>query len=253
MALNQVLLVDDDVELGSMLLLLLSREGIQAQAVHTADAGRRALAANRPALVMLDMMLPDANGLDLCRQWRQADPDLGILMLSARGDPMDRVLGLEMGADDYLAKPFERRELVARVRALLRRRQPVPVPVTVPAADLHVGALTVHLMRREATVRGLPVPLTSIEFKLLAELIRTPGQPVSRQRLSAAVQSGAYRPQDRTVDVQVGRLRRRLMAAMPGIDWIETVRHEGYALVARGGLPDGDGDRDGDGDDGAAP
>ena len=226
-----------------MLLLLLAREGIQAQAVCNGEAGRQALHSMQPAVVLLDMMLPDANGLDLCRQWRQADPALGILMLSARGDPMDRVLGLEMGADDYLAKPFEKRELVARVRALLRRRQSAPAagqanPAVQALPDLHCRALTVHLSRREASVQGQLVPLSSIEFKLLAELARTPGEPVSREQLSAAVQSGAYRPLDRTVDVQVGRLRRRLAAALPAVDWIETVRNGGYALVARSVAPD---------------
>lgn len=234
MASSLVLLVDDDIELANMLVVLLAREGIEAQAAFTGEAGRLAMRSLAPDVVLLDMMLPDANGLDLCREWRSADRELGILVLSARGDPMDRVLGLEMGADDYLAKPFEKRELVARVRALLRRRQPV-APAT---PDLHCGALTVHPLRREVSVQGQPVPLSSIEFKLLVELIRTPGDPVSREQLSAAVQSGGYRPLDRTVDVQVGRLRKRLAAVLPGLDWIETVRNEGYALVARSVAPD---------------
>ena len=234
MASSLVLLVDDDIELANMLVVLLAREGIQAHAAFTGEAGRRAMRSLMPDVLLLDMMLPDANGLDLCREWRSADRELGILMLSARGDPMDRVLGLEMGADDYLAKPFEKRELVARVRALLRRRQ----PTAQASPDLHCGVLTVHQLRREVSVQGQPVPLSSIEFKLLVELIRTPGDPVSREQLSAAVQSGGYRPLDRTVDVQVGRLRKRLAAALPGLDWIETVRHEGYALVARSVAPD---------------
>ena len=222
-----------------MLVRLLGTEGLQVQAVHTAQAGRQAVREHQPAVVVLDMMLPDGNGLDLCRQWRQSHPSLGILMLSARGDPMDRVLGLEVGADDYLPKPFEKRELVARVRALLRRHPQVPVEAA--SLDRQFGALTVHLVRREASVHGLVLPLSSIEFKLLVELTRVPGEPVSRELLSAAVQVGGYRPLDRTVDVQVGRLRKRLAVALPGVDWIETVRNEGYAFVARpvsaAGLP----------------
>ena len=228
------LLVDDDHELAGMVLELLLREGVTAEHAPTGAAGLAALRRGAPDVLLLDVMLPDANGLDLCRRLRADGCELPILMLTARGDPMDRVLGLEMGADDYLAKPFEKRELVARVRALLRRRQPV-APAT---PDLHCGALTVHPLRREVSVQGQPVPLSSIEFKLLVELIRTPGDPVSREQLSAAVQSGGYRPLDRTVDVQVGRLRKRLAAVLPGLDWIETVRNEGYALVARSVAPD---------------
>lgn len=235
-----ILLVDDDIELTGMLVDLLAREGWSAHAVHSAKAGQQALQQRGPGVVVLDMMLPDGNGLDLCRRWRQADPDLGILMLSARGDPFDRVLGLEMGADDYLSKPFEKRELVARLRALLRRRQTAGTS----QADLQFGALTVHLARREVSVHGQPVPLSSIEFKLLARLVRHAGTPVSREQLSAAVQAGAYRPLDRTVDVQVARLRRRLASALPGGDWIDTVRGQGYAFVPRaaplnGGPPPG--------------
>ena len=119
-----LLVVDDDAELSAMVALLLEREGWAVHTVLTGGDGERALAQRRPDAVLLDVMLPDANGFDLCRRWRAAHPALGLLMFTARGDPMDRVLGLEIGADDYLPKPFEPRELVARVRALLRRQAP---------------------------------------------------------------------------------------------------------------------------------
>jgi DNA-binding response OmpR family regulator len=180
------------------------------------------------------VMLPDANGMELCRRWRGLYPGVGLLMLTARGDPFDRVLGLELGADDYLAKPFEKRELVARLRALIRRQATV---VQTPVTQWQFGNLTIELLRREVWVDGQVVELTSIEFKLLVELARVPGQAVSRQQLSNAVQASAYRPLDRTVDVQVGRLRRRLAQMAPGSDWIETVRGEGYAFVPRGEAP----------------
>jgi DNA-binding response OmpR family regulator len=215
---------------------LMQVEGWTADTVHSAAQAEQALAAGLPDVVLLDVMLPDANGMDLCRRWRAIYPGLGILMLTARGDPFDRVLGLELGADDYLAKPFERRELVARTRALLRRKT---APSTAPATHLSFDSLRVDLLRREVLVDGQLVLLTGIEFKLLVELARVPGQVVSRQQLSQAVQATAYRPQDRTVDVQVGRLRRRLAQAMPGADWIETVRGEGYAFVPRGLVPPG--------------
>lgn len=226
-----VLIVDDDTELSSMLESLLFDEGWQARSVASASAAEVALAGQLPDVVLLDVMLPDAHGMDLCRRWRGAYPRLGILMLTARGDPVDRVLGLELGADDYLPKPFEKRELFARMRALLRRQTALAAPSEV---EWRFGDLSVHLLRREVTVSGQTVPLTGIEFKLLVELARVPGHVVSRQRLSDAVQASAYRPLERTVDVQVGRLRRRLAQALPGSEWIETVRGEGYAFVPRG-------------------
>ena len=230
-----ILIVDDDTELSAMLVRVLSAEGWSVSTAPNGAMGEAALLHDRPDVVLLDVMLPDANGIDLCRRWHEAQPDLGILMLTARGDPIDRILGLELGADDYLPKPFEKRELVARLRALLRRR----VPRAAPDAEttLTIGTLRIDLLRREASVAGQAVPLTSIEFKLLLELARRPGQAVTREQLSNAAQAGSYRPLDRSVDVQVGRLRRRLAAVAGGSDWIETVRGEGYALV----LPPSDG------------
>ncbi len=233
-----VLIVDDDLELSTLLVRLLSSEGWQVRTAATGAQGAAALQQAEPDVLLLDVMLPDASGLDLCRRWRAVHPALGILMLTARGDTIDRILGLELGADDYLPKPFEKRELVARLRALLRRRSLLVAPpeaAPVPAAALQFGALSIDLLRREVSVLGEVVPLTSIEFKLLVELTRVPGQAVSREQLNAAVQAGNYRPLDRTVDVQVGRLRRRLASLPGGDDWIETVRGEGYAFVPRGG------------------
>ena len=225
-----VLMVDDDAELSGMVGELLAREGWAVHAVLTAGDGERALAQWQPEAVLLDVMLPDANGFDVCRRWRAAFPTLGIVMLTARGDPMDRVLGLEIGADDYLPKPFEPRELVARVRALLRRQAPGRADVP----QLRFEGLTIDLLKREVLAGTRAVTLTSVEYKLLIALARTPGKPLSRAQLSAAVQSGGYKPLDRTVDVQVARLRRKLSEAAPGNEWIDTVRGEGYVFVPRG-------------------
>lgn len=224
-------MVDDDVELSELVVDLLAREGWAVHATHTAVDGERALAQDRPAVVLLDVMLPDANGLEICRRWRAAQSLLGIVMLTARGDPLDRVLGLEIGADDYLPKPFEPRELVARVRALLRRRS---APGTTDFPQLHFAELTIDLLRREVLAGAQRVRLTSVEYKLLVALARAPGVPLSRAQLSEAVQGGGYMPLDRTVDVQVARLRRKLTDASPGSDWIDTVRGEGYVFVPRG-------------------
>ena len=225
-----ILIVDDDAELSGLVVELLQREGWATHAVLTGGDGERDLAALHPELVLLDVMLPDANGYDLCRRWRAQYPGLGIVMLTARGDPLDRVLGLEIGADDYLPKPFESRELVARVRALLRRA----APGRAESPLIRFDGLVIDLVRREVRVGEQALALTSVEFKLLVALARAPGTALSREALSDAVQAGSYRPQDRTVDVQVARLRRKLQEVQPGgADWIDTVRGEGYVFVPR--------------------
>ncbi|OYY74904.1 MAG: two-component system response regulator [Gammaproteobacteria bacterium 28-57-27] len=224
-----ILLIDDDAELSDMLGELLEREGWHVTAALNAEAGERALAQRLPAVVLLDVMLPDANGYDLCRRWRAAHPSLGLVMLTARGDPLDRVLGLEIGADDYLAKPFEPRELVARLRALLRRQH----SARADTAALCFTGLSIDLLTREVRIGTRAVALTSIEYKLLVALARTPGKPQSREQLNGEVQNGCYRPLDRTVDVQVARLRGKLRDVAPGADWILTVRGEGYVFVPR--------------------
>jgi len=222
-----ILIVDDDAELSNMVALLLQREGWAVHSVLTGGDGERELARLRPDAVLLDVMLPDANGYELCRRWRAAEPGLGLLMFTARGDPMDRVLGLEIGADDYLSKPFEPRELVARVRALLRRQ----TPGRSERSLLRYDGLCIDLLKREVLAGERAVPLTSVEYRLLAALVRSPGLVLAREALSEAVQAGRYKPQDRTVDVQVARLRRKLHEASPGKVWIDTVRGEGYVFV----------------------
>ncbi|HEY8878973.1 MAG TPA: response regulator transcription factor, partial [Roseateles sp.] len=148
MSRSLILIVDDDAELSQLLASLLAREGWAVHTVLTAADGEQALVRHRPDVVLLDLMLPDANGLDLCRRWRSQHPHVGILILSALGDPIERVLGLEIGADDYLPKPFERRELVARIRALLRRQGAAGNPL----ALLRFDGLTIDLLQREVRV-----------------------------------------------------------------------------------------------------
>ncbi|SEL58282.1 DNA-binding response regulator, OmpR family, contains REC and winged-helix (wHTH) domain [Roseateles sp. YR242] len=226
----RVLIVDDDTELAELVAELLMREGWEVLTTLTGGDGERALRQWQPEVVLLDVMLPDANGFDLCRRWRSEWPTLGLIMLTARGDPLDRVLGLEIGADDYLPKPFEPRELVARVRALLRRQAP---GLAQGSTQLRFDSLTIDLLKREVLAGSQSVALTGVEYKLLVTLARAPGQALDREALSEAVQSGSYRPLDRTVDVQIARLRRKLAEAAPGRDWIDTVRGEGYVFVAR--------------------
>ncbi|MBL8513921.1 MAG: response regulator transcription factor [Betaproteobacteria bacterium] len=224
-----ILLVDDDVTLSGMLRTLLSREGWSVQVAPTGADGERMLSQACPDVALLDVMLPDANGLDLCRRWRAGNRQLAILMLTARGEPAEKVLGLDTGADDYLAKPFDRRELLARIRALLRRKAAERSDSQV----LRFDGLTIDPHLREVRVRDQLVQLTSTEFKLLLELASNAGKPLTREQLNAQVQIGNYRPLDRTVDAQVYRLRRKLMPHGPGRGWIDTVRGEGYIFVPR--------------------
>jgi len=244
----QVLIVDDDAELSAMLVLLLQDEGWMAQAVRTAATAERAIVQHPPDVVLLDMMLPDGNGPDLCRRWRATQPAVGILMLTTRGDPVDQRLGQALGADDVLPKPFEKRELVNRLRALLRLKAPA---ATLPTTHWSFGRLTIHLIRREALVDGRAIPLTDTEFKLLVEVARQPGVAVPPEQLNQAVQAGAHlQPAramavqtnaqiivqtDSQLDVQMDRLRRHLASATPGNRWIDAIPGHGYAFVPQTG------------------
>jgi DNA-binding response OmpR family regulator len=226
---EKILLVDDDAELTEMLASYFNAEGFDVTVAGSREQAWEAMSASRPDLLVLDLMLPDGNGLHLCRRIRADDAVLPVLILTARGDPLDRVLGLELGADDYLSKPFEPRELLARVRALLRR---AGVHGETAASHIVFGQFELDLNQRQLHVGPTEIALTTIEFKLLCALLQTPNRAVSRQALAAAVQPGSYRPLDRAVDVQVTRLRKKLREASNGRDVIHTVRGEGYALVA---------------------
>ncbi len=228
-----ILLVDDDITLSGMLQVLLSREGWSVQVALTGAEGDSLMSQACPDVILLDVMLPDANGLDLCRRWRAGNRQLAILMLTARGEPSEKVLGLDTGADDYLAKPFDRRELVARIRALLRRKAGERPESPVMRFD----DLTIDPQLREVRVRDQFIKLTSTEFKLLLELASHPGKSLTREHLNAQVQIGNYRPLDRTVDAQVYRLRRKLMQHSSGRGWVDTVRGEGYVFIPRPAAP----------------
>lgn len=225
----QILLIEDDTELSGMLTRLLAQQAMDLRCADSLRAAREMLAHTRFDAAVLDIMLPDGSGLDMCRELRAAWPALPLLILSARGDTIDRVLGLEIGADDYLRKPFESTELVARLRALLRRGALSQEGARGPR--LFFPGMEIDLISRVALVGGKALDLTSTEFKLLTALARTPGEAASRESLSGAVQPGAYMPQNRSVDVLVTRLRKKLSEADPRHDWIQTVRGEGYVFV----------------------
>jgi DNA-binding response OmpR family regulator len=226
-----VLLIDDDAELSEMAKELLVQHGFVVHSAATWQAAQLAMKHMKPDLLLLDVMLPDGNGFDICRRWRSDGNSTAILMLTALGAPMDRVLGLELGADDYIAKPFEPLELVARIRALLRRT--LGMPASTAPAILEFGKLSIDLVAMRVCCGQSTVALSSLEFKMLAALASQAGKPMSREALCLAVQPGQYQPLLRAVDVQAARLRKKMLLAFGEHDWIKTVRGVGYVFTGR--------------------
>jgi DNA-binding response OmpR family regulator len=227
---NHVLLIDDDVELVAMFAEYLEQEGFVVTCVHNGHEGARAALSGAYAIAILDVMMPGTNGIEALRLIR-AGSRIPILMLTARGDDADRILGLELGADDYVAKPCTPRELTARVRAILRRTQAAPQAGNGPGAVITVGKLTVHPEQRRVTWEGEPVDLTSTEFNLLEVLARNAGRPVSKNELS---EQGLGRPLarfDRNIDVHLSSLRHKLGPVADGRSCIQTIYRQGYQLI----------------------
>jgi len=226
---NQILVIDDDIDLCELLTDYLTTEGFAVEVVHDGEAGAAVALAGDYALVVLDVMLPGINGFEVLRRLR-AGSATPVLMLTARGDDVDRIVGLEMGADDYLPKPFNPRELVARIRAVQRRTAAVAAPETGNAARevLVVAEVTLDLGSRTVHVAGVPVELTSLEFSLLEVLVRLAGQVVSREELSLQALGRELNAYDRSIDVHVSSLRRKLGAPGEESERIKTVRGIGY-------------------------
>ncbi len=226
-----ILIVEDDCEIRSLLAEFLAREGYESICVGDGAAMERALERRQPDLVVLDLMLPGEDGLSICRRLR-ARGRLPILMLTAKGEDVDRIIGLEMGADDYLVKPFNPRELLARIRAVLRRvNQP-------PAKDMR-RRLAFSLLVADLDARhvvgadGTQIDLTSAEFDLLACFLERPKRVLSRDQLLDWTRGRAAASFDRTIDVSVSRLRRKLSAADPeAARIVKTVRNGGYLFAA---------------------
>ena len=225
---SRILIADDDRELCALLADYLRREGFEVDLVHDGDSALQRLRdpAHRPELLILDVMMPSGDGLETLRELRQQHR-LPVIMLSARGEPVDRVVGLELGADDYLSKPCLPRELLARVRAQLRRQ-------TLPAADeLNLGSLQLNPAERRAAVNGQELRLTGAEFALLLTLAQHAGEVVGKATLTRLALGREIERFDRSVDVHVSRLRRKLSEASTAAPSIEAVRGAGYLLVAQ--------------------
>jgi DNA-binding response OmpR family regulator len=226
---EEVLLIDDDVELCSMLMEYLGKNGFRVKTAHRGDTGLKA-AQQRPwALILLDVMLPGIDGFEVLKRIR-AESAVNVLLLTARGEDVDRIVGLEIGADDYLPKPFNPRELLARMRAILRRNAP---PASAQMTVLRVGDLELDPAARKATKAETKLDLTDVEFSLLEALMRSPGKVVSREDLAQSVLGRPFDPFDRSLDMHVSRLRRKLSQSG---DEVKTIRGVGYLLALERGF-----------------
>jgi DNA-binding response OmpR family regulator len=224
---DRVLIVDDDVELCRLLGERLSTEGFELEAVHDGLRGLERVLSREHAFVILDLMLPGMGGLDVLRRLRAQSP-IPVLILTARGEDVDRILGLEIGADDYLPKPFNPRELIARIRAILRRTTPSPER----AASLTVSGIRLDPAAREAWIDGTQLDLTTVEFTLLETLLRDAGHVVTREALTETVLGRTLGPFDRVIDVHISNLRKKLGVAHTD-DRIKAIRGSGYLFALR--------------------
>jgi two-component system phosphate regulon response regulator OmpR len=226
---GRVLVIDDDRKLCGLLAAYLKSSGFEVSTAPSGDEGLRLLRTEQPDIVVLDVMLPGMDGFEVCRTIRRSS-SVPIIMLTARGEVTDRVVGLELGADDYMPKPFEPRELVARIQAILRRGR--------SNEDVwNFGALRVDPQRRSAYLNDEPIPLTTAEFDLLELLIRSRGRVLSRGNILDEVKGEAWDAFDRSIDVLVSRLRQKLDDDPKQPRFVRTVRGSGYAFV---GVPDHD-------------
>ncbi len=223
---RRLLMIDDDEKLVGLMREYLESHGFELAAAHDGNAGVETALSTEPDLVILDLMLPGIDGLEVCRRLRQSSR-VPILMLTARGDETDRVVGLEMGADDYLPKPFNARELLARIRAVLRRSDGEEAASSI----LQTGPLVVDIGSRAVTVRGQQVDLTTAEFDILHALASSAGRVLSRDQLLQKVHGPGWAAYDRSVDVHISRIRQKIEDDPRRPALLKTVRGVGYQLV----------------------
>ncbi|MHB8873199.1 MAG: response regulator transcription factor [Myxococcaceae bacterium] len=230
---RRLLLVDDDRSLASILATALEEEGYSVATAADGLAGLRSFEAAPPDLVILDVLMPEMDGLEVCRRIRRSST-VPIILLTSRAEDVDKVTGLESGADDYVTKPFSTRELVARIRAIARRVEPAPAAATAPAPSglppepLAAGALALDPSRFEVRWGDSPVALTRSEFLVLSALVKHRGIVLGRERLLDLVRGGEVVVTDRTIDTFIKRIRKKLKEADPAFDEIETVIGVGY-------------------------
>src|SRR5438034_5419508 len=224
---DQILIIDDDVALCELVTEYLEPHGFEIKSVHRGDTGAEAAMSGNFAIVVLDVMLPGLNGFEVLRRIR-AESKIPVLMLTARGDDVDRIVGLEIGADDYLPKPFNPRELTARIRAILRRTTPESAAEQTVAKTLSVGDVELDSGTRAVSRAGENVELTAVEFDLLEKLLRAAGRIVTREELSKQVLGRSSSPFDRSIDMHISNLRKKLGHQFGAGERIKTVRGVGY-------------------------
>lgn len=234
---DRILVIDDDVELCGLVGEYLQPEGFHVEPVYDGKQGLERALSGEHLLVVLDVMLPSMNGFEVLRRMRHTSR-VPVLLLTARGEDVDRIVGLEIGADDYLPKPFNPRELVARIRAILRRTRATGKADSA-TGGLQVGDIELDPATRTVLQRGNPVELTSVEFNLLHVLLQEAGQVVSRERLVDAVLGRKFSPFDRSIDMHVSKVRKKLGDGDGGSDYIKTVRSVGYIFTRPSGKTEG--------------
>lgn len=223
---SRILLIDDDQELGRMLSQFLGMDRLQLTVCHTGEDGIEKFAEGQFDLLILDIMLPGMSGLEVLKILRQRS-QVPVIMLTARGDDIDRIIGLEFGADDYLPKPFNPRELLARIRAILRRAQRRDKDVR----HWKLGGIALDARTHKATVDGNPLQLTGTEFEILKSLLETPGEVVSKEQLSERALGRRLLPYDRSIDTHISNLRGKLERAGNKNETIQNQRGVGYLLI----------------------
>ena len=236
---NKILVVDDDARIRDLLRRYLTQEGFEVFQAEDSKAMNRILLRDTVDLIVLDLMMPGEDGLSVCRRLRAANDRTPIIMLTAKGEDVDRIVGLEVGADDYLGKPFNPRELLARINAVLRRR-PLQEAPGAPSSDMEViefGPFSFDLGARTLHQSGLEISLTTGEFAMLKALVRHPRLPLSREKLAQLARGREFEPFDRSLDVQVSRLRKLVEIDAASPRYIQTVWGVGYVFV-----PDGAGE-----------
>ena len=230
---NKVVVVDDDARIRDLLRRYLSQEGFEVTVAEDGRALNRLLLRDSVDLIVLDLMMPGEDGLSICRRLRAANDRTPIIMLTAKSEDVDRIVGLEVGADDYLGKPFNPRELLARIHAVLRRRPPTEVPGA-PSMDQQLvkfGPFDFDLGQRTLRKSGEDVPLTTGEFAMLKALVRHPRQPLSREKLAQLARGREFEPFDRSLDVQMSRLRKLIETDAAAPRYLQTVWGVGYVFV----------------------
>ncbi len=230
---DQILIIDDDVALCELVTEYLQPLGFLITSAHRGDTGAQLAIKDAADLVVLDVMLPGLNGFEVLRKIREQSK-VPVLMLTARGDDVDRIIGLEIGADDYLAKPFNPRELAARIKAILRRTKSEPAEQHLPRI-LAVGDVQLDYGTRVVRREGEVVDLTNVEFELLANLLRSAGQVIKRDELSQTVLGRAPSVFDRSIDMHISNLRKKLGHKYGGLERIKTLRGVGYIYAKSGG------------------